>query len=115
MESKSARTDLIIKDYPELLPFEAQGLLPTVEDADPEALKGKLDAFKATMGDRITKELDEELDGAGPGNTGGGNAPEPKRADILGKMMKIAGNHEKVGEYQELQAQLDELDAKKDS
>lgn len=115
LESKSARTDLIIKDYPELLPFEAQGLLPTVEDSNPEALKAKLDAFKATMGDRITKELDEELEGAGPGNTGGGNAPEPKRADLLGKMMRLAGNPEKLGEYRELQKQLDELDAKKDS
>ena len=115
LESKSARTDMIIRDYPELLPFEAQGLLPTVEDGDPEALKVKLDAFKETMGERVNKEIDEELDGAGPGNTGGGNAPEPKRADILGKMMRIAGDPEKLGEYQELQGQLDELDAKKDS
>jgi len=39
LEGKSKRTDLIIKDYPELLPFEAQGLLPTVEEGGEEALK----------------------------------------------------------------------------
>jgi chromosome segregation ATPase len=82
LESKSARTDLIIQDYPELLPFEAKGLLPTVEE--------------------------------GPGNTGGGTTPEPKRADVLSKMMRIAGNSEKVDEYRQLQTQLDELDAKKE-
>jgi len=66
------------------------------------------------MGTRIEKEIDEELDGAGPGDTGGGGAAEPKRADILGKMMKIAGNAEKRDEYQKLQTQLDELDAKQE-
>jgi len=110
LENKSARTDLILKDFPELLGFETEGLLP-VFDGDVEAFTTKLTTFKETVGKQSQKAIDDELDGAGPDGTADENAA-PSRDSIIDEMFKIAGNAEKSDRYDELQKALDELDVK---
>jgi uncharacterized phage infection (PIP) family protein YhgE len=68
-----ARTTLIHEKFPNLVKFEAKGLLP---DGKPEELEAKFTAFQAELGD-LNKVLEKENKSGGtpPPPAGGGETP----------------------------------------
>lgn len=110
LKQQGKRNELITSEFPELLSFEAKGLLPEF-DGDEEAFKGKLATFKETLTANATQAKQEDNSGAGPDSTDGDNSA-PNRDVVLQEMMRIAGDTTKVERYRELQAKLDEIDAK---
>ena len=111
LETAGKRSDLILKEYPDLLPFEQKGLLPEF-DGDEDAFKGKLDTFKEALSLQAKEAVDDELSGSGPDLTGGDNSA-PDRDKVMDEMLRIAGDPNKIDRYRELQSKLDEIDTKK--
>jgi hypothetical protein len=69
LKASRARLDLIVKEFPDLLEFEAQGILP---DGNEEEIKPKLTAFRDALARRGSAEAQKVL--------GGGTPPPPPPA-----------------------------------
>jgi hypothetical protein len=63
-QARSTRSAFIAKEFPDLLGFEAQGLLPTAKDDD--ELKTKLELFRSQVTGRKTADLQNYAQGSVP-------------------------------------------------
>jgi vacuolar-type H+-ATPase subunit I/STV1 len=98
---KTHRSDLIFKDYPELAPFEAEGLLPEVEDdAKLPEVFGK---FKEKLGTLQAKAKTEHVAGGTPPPPDGKpkNEPGSDNLKILLDEVNKAALSGKPKEYKE--------------
>ncbi len=96
MEEKLGRLTTIATEFPDLLPFYKDGLLPEGTGDD---LKTKLAAFRARLGDLGKQQAADALAGASP------TAPTPqppKSSSDLWEQAKKALSEGKLDEYQKL-------------
>lgn len=107
-QSLQKRTQLIAKDYPDLLQFEADGLLPT--GSNEEELKSKLDKFKETLGKLSGQQVAEKIKGAGPSQHSATQV-ELNEDQIYDRLAALAGTTDPIlkAEYDKLLEQWHKL------
>jgi len=114
-DAKIARNTLIMKDYPELAHWEAEGLLPEAEGED--AMKESFDKFRTTLTGSVGTEVKEKLKGATPVGSGATSTTtkegegEESLDYVWDRMVEFAGRDQK--QYNEWQVKWDALNAKK--
>lgn len=115
-ETELSRSKLVMADFPELAPWEAQGLLPQggTEEETREALK----KFRETLTGQVGAGVRQTMSGATPPGSGktSPSTPPPdgsqENADyVWDQMAKYAGRDQ--AKFQEWQKKWDELQAKK--
>jgi uncharacterized protein YukE len=90
------RTQILIKEYPDLLQFEADGLLP---DGTGDEFKTKLGKFKEVLANSGKGRAAAVLSGGSPTPPGGST---PQSSDDLWKAAKDALRQGKTAEYEDL-------------
>lgn len=113
-ETKVARSQLVMKEFPELASWEAQGLLPDGEAGDElMALFGK---FRDNLSNNVSSEVKKTVAGSSPagsgrtgaGSGGAGGAGGEKSADYwYAQMLQHAGRDD--AKFAEAEAKYDEL------
>src|SRR4030043_437509 len=97
------RTKTIMAKFPDLAPFEAQGLLPST--ATIEELEVKLEAFRKAMGDTVDKSALDKLRGYTPPSSGNTNPPAAQsKESVYAELTRLSGRR-----TPEQQARYDEL------
>lgn len=90
-DAEKERQKTIATDFPDLLAFEMQGLLPPAET--PEELKTRLDAFRVALNNSVTSNVREKLQGTPPSTT-----PKPptsrSKEQIYAELMQLAGRRD---------------------
>lgn len=99
------RTDLIMEKFPDLVAFEAQGLIPDPKEG--QELADVLESFQGAMLTAAGSKLKEIFEGATPPAPGGEADPLASLSDddLYVKMMAVAGIEGKEEEYRNYEAQ----------
>ncbi len=103
------RQKMIADNYPDLLSYEAKGLLRT--DIEGEDLTRYLDNFRTTLQGKVETEITQRVAGATPPSSrSASSTPSMSRADIIDKMMGLAGSRDPkdIEEFQRLEKLIDE-------
>jgi chromosome segregation ATPase len=104
------RMKLILREYPDLANFEAQGLLPNADTL--EDLKPKLDTFRSTLTGMVGDNVRNKLSGSVPsvGSNNGGNVVRSKET-VYAELERLAGSRttEDRNKYAALLKEWDEL------
>lgn len=93
LENSKKRQDFILKEFPELAEFEAEGLLPDANTD--EEMKSKFQKFKDTLGKRVTDTTKKKFEGTGakatnsnPKNTDAEDDPD----ELWDRLSQLAGS-----------------------
>lgn len=107
----AVRTKLIMSDYLDLAPFEAQGLLPPA--TDPEDMKTKFENFRTAFKSTVGTAVKDRFAGTGPSGTGNTPPNARNKETVYNDILYYAGRKDPEGrkKYQELQAEWDALNA----
>lgn len=113
-EAKVNRANMIMSQFPELAPFEAEGLLP--ETGTEEEMTEKFTAFSEALNKRVQTNVERQVVGSAAGDTG----PPPRtpvrdEAYIYNRLQQLAGTRDPKlrDEYIQLMAEWDEIQAQK--
>lgn len=103
------RTKTIMAEFPDLAPFEAQGLLPSAATLD--ELKTKLESFRKAIGETTGKAALKQLQGFTPPSSANINPPAgPSKESIFAELTRLSGRRSPAEQarYDELIALWDE-------
>lgn len=111
-ERGTSRMKLIMAEFSDLAPLEAEGLLPDAETD--EQLREKLQKFVDNLENKVGKKVAEKVKGAGPGSTAKKEIPEMDIDQIYNRMARLAGTNDpqEQAEYEQLRAKWDEYYSK---
>jgi len=110
-EKKLSRLSLVLKDFPELAQWEAEGLLPGGDTE--EQMRDNFSKFKATLDSQVGAGVTRTMQGASPPGgpqipqTSLGGESQESREYILAQMMRHAGKNSE--EFNKWQSKLDAL------
>jgi hypothetical protein len=110
-EATAKRTNLILSEFSDLAAFEAQGLLPAA--ATEEEMREKFTKFRDALGKTIDKNVQDRVQGTGPGPTGPTEPPAGRtKEQIYAELTRLAGSRspEDRKKYDELVAEWDKLE-----
>lgn len=111
-ERGAGRMKLIMAEFSDLAPLEAEGLLPDAENDD--VLREKLTKFMENLETKVGRKVAEKVKGAGPGSTAKKELPEMDIDQIYNRMTRLAGtnNPQEQAEYEQLRLKWDEYYSK---
>ena len=117
VQAQASRGKLVMTEFPELAPWEAQGLLPQAPTE--EELRGALSKFRDTLSGQVGAGVKRTMSGATPpgtGKTSPSTSPTPggdvESEEYVWKMMVDAAGRNEV-EFKKWQAKYDEIQAAK--
>ena len=103
------RTTLIMKEYPDLAGWEAEGLLPSALTI--EELKPKLQTFQKKFDDTIGTGVKKKLQGSGPAQSGQKEMQTGHTSEFIYRRLSQLAGHRTPEQEVEYQALHDEWDA----
>jgi len=110
--ARNERMQLILAEFSDLAPFEADGLLPDAVDAD--EMVQKFTAFREALQKSIQANVERQVVGTSPTDSGT-TATKPVRTkeQIYSRLMNLAGSRDddKRQEYSDLLAEWDEINS----
>jgi chromosome segregation ATPase len=111
-EAQLKRTRLIMSEYSDLAPFEAQGLLPYAETE--EAQKELFEKFRTTIQTSVDAGVKQKVQGTGPSPTSPQSPPKRSAEQIYTRLTQLAGKTDDQSrqEYKVLIAEWDKLQEK---
>lgn len=104
------RTKTIMAKFPDLAPFEAQGLLP--EAPTIEELETKLENFRKAIGDSVDKSALDKLRGYTPPSASNNQPPATQsKEQVYAELTRLSGRRtpEQQARYEELLRIWDDL------
>ena len=113
LKAKLERQNLILSEFPELVEFEAKGLLPTADDMD--TLRERLETFKNTLGEIRKGAIEQELSGASPepvevAGEGDEKSPQLTLDEAWNKVTQLAGSGDQQAYEEAYSTYLDLLE-----
>jgi chromosome segregation ATPase len=113
-ETKGQRASMIMSQFPDLAPFEADGLLPEAETE--EEMVDKFTAFREALEKRVKSTVEQQIVGTAPGDTGTIQTVPVRDANALyARLTQLAGKRDAKSreEYDRLMGEWDEIQKEK--